>query len=64
MSAEQALRFLEHEASYCRDHDSHEALCLLLPAMLAALELPRMDGFEAESFRRELKESLQNELSR
>lgn len=58
MKLEDALRFLEHEASYCRSHDSHEALCLLPPALLRALELRPMNGYEAEQFRRELKEKL------
>ena len=51
MSASDALRFLEHEAS-------HEALCLLVPAMLKVLELEPMNGYEAEEFRRELKTNL------
>jgi hypothetical protein len=55
MTAEQALRFAAYEASWCRDRDASEALCLLLPPMLRALDLPPMDSFEAERFRRELK---------
>ena len=58
MHAEQALRFLAHEASYCRDHDSHEALCLLIPGLLQVLDLNRMNGYEAEQFRAQLKEAL------
>lgn len=61
MNAEEAIRFLEHEASYCREREMHEALCLLLPAMLRALGLPRMNGYEAKDFRRELKIALSNE---
>lgn len=58
MTAEDAIRFLEHEASYCRERDQHEALCLLLPALLNALELEPMNGYDAGEFRAELKESL------
>jgi len=58
MNVQDALRFLEHEASYCREHDSHEALCLLLPAMLRALELEPMNGYEAEEFKRQLRQEL------
>lgn len=58
MNATEALRFIEHEASYCRSHDSHEALCLLIPAVLKALELQPMNGYEAETFKAELRENL------
>jgi hypothetical protein len=58
MNATDSLRFLEHEASFCRSHDSHEALCLLLPAMLRALELEPMNGYEAQAFRAELKKRI------
>jgi hypothetical protein len=55
MTAEQALRFAAYEAQWCRNRDSSEALCLLFPPMLRALDLPPMDSFEADRFRRELK---------
>ncbi len=58
VTAEKALRFLEHEASFCRSKDQHEALCLLLPALLQVLALERMNGYEAEQFRAQLKEAL------
>lgn len=58
MTAEAAVRFLAHEASYCRSHDQHEALCLLLPALLRALDLQPMNGYEAEDFKHQLKEAL------
>ena len=58
MTAEDALRFLDHQAALCRDRDSHEALCLLLPALLKALVLRPMEGHEALAFRRKLKEQL------
>lgn len=58
MNPADALRFLEHEASFCRSRDAHEALCLLVPALLRALELEPMNGYEAEQFRRELKEEI------
>jgi len=59
MSAEDALRFLAHQARQCRDRDTHEALCLLLPALLSQLNLEPMDGFEALDFLAELKKALQ-----
>jgi len=55
MTGDDAVRFLEHEATYCRSRDHHEALCLLLPAILRVLGLQRMDGREADTFRRELR---------
>jgi hypothetical protein len=61
MTAQDAVRFLHHEASYCRTRDEHEALCLLLPALLRALDLPPMEGFEARAFRQELKEAVINQ---
>jgi len=59
MTAEDALRFLAHQARQCRDRDTHEALCLLLPALLSQLNLEPMDGFEALDFLAELKKALQ-----
>ena len=58
MTPAEALRFLHHEALVCRDHDAHEALCLLLPALLKVVELPPMDDLEALAFRMELREAL------
>lgn len=55
MNAIDALRFVDHEAALCRDRDSAEAVCLLLPPLLTALCLEPMDSFEADAFRRELK---------
>jgi hypothetical protein len=55
MSSDDALRFLAYEASFCRDRDSAEALCLVLPPLLRYLELQPMDGYTAEEFKRELK---------
>lgn len=58
MSPEDALRFLDHEALLCRNRDAHEALCLLLPALLRVMELPPMDHYEALAFRIELHKAL------
>ncbi len=55
MNAEEAIRFVAHQASLCREHETHEALCLLLPGLLRVLELEPMTGFEAEVFRRKFK---------
>ena len=59
MIPEDALRFLEHEAVLCRDRASHEALCLLLPALLKVMELAPMDDHEALAFRIELHNALE-----
>ncbi|HEV2391065.1 MAG TPA: hypothetical protein VG146_01745 [Verrucomicrobiae bacterium] len=58
MSAEDALRFLDHESGYCRCHDQHEALCLLLPGLLRVLDLEPMNSYEAEKFRSEFRKAL------
>lgn len=58
MTATDALRWLHYESLECRSRDSHEALCLLLPALLKALDLEAMDGFEAIDFRFQLKQEL------
>jgi hypothetical protein len=63
MKPSDALRFLDHEALSCREHDAHEALCLLLPALLKVMELPPMDDFEALAFRIELRNALVNASS-
>jgi hypothetical protein len=60
MTTTNALRFLDHQARLCRDRDAHEALCLLLPAMLRAFELEPMEEMEAAAFRYEFKEVLAN----
>ena len=58
MSSDDALRFLAHEAAYCRDRDSGEALCLVIPPLLRLLQLQPMDGYAAEAFKREFKRKL------
>lgn len=62
MTPADALRYLDHEARLCREHDAHEALCLLLPALMRLLELHAMDDYEALAFRVELHDAL-NEAS-
>jgi hypothetical protein len=61
MTAEQAIRFLDHQARRCRDRDSAEALCLLLPALLKVLNLQPMDACEAIAFRLELRGTLRRQ---
>lgn len=58
MSADDAIRFIAHEAKRCHDRDAHESLCLLLPAVLNALELPPMDYAEALAFEIDLRAKL------
>lgn len=58
MNIEDALRFLDYQAQVCRDRNSHEALCLLLPSLLSVFNLQPMIGREAEAFRKEFKDQL------
>ena len=60
MTAEDTIRFLDHEARGCRDRDSHEAFCLLLPAIVKVLHLEPMDDFEAANFAYKFKRELWN----
>ena len=63
MDAKDALRYVASQARRCRDRDSHEALCLLLPSICKVLDLEPMTSFEAldfwVNFRDELKEKLE-----
>ena len=58
MTAEAAIRFLAHEAARCRDRDAREALCLVVPAIVNALELEPMPFGDALAFTIELREHL------
>jgi hypothetical protein len=62
MTAQDALRFLNHEAAFCRDRDAHEALCLLLPALLRACDLRPMNGYEAQAFRAQLHDLVKSDF--
>lgn len=62
MNAPDALRYLAHEAAICHDRDEHEALCLLLPALIRILELQPMDSYEAMEFRIRFKRTLQTDF--
>lgn len=53
-----ALRFIAWEAQDCRDKDTHEALCLLLPALMRINDILPMNGYEAEDFRRGFRAAL------
>ena len=50
MIAEEALRYLAHEAKACRDRDAHEAFCLLMPAIMKLTALKPMDNVEAAAY--------------
>jgi hypothetical protein len=63
MTAEDAIRFLHFEASWCRAKNEAEAFCLLLPPILNALDLSAMNGYEAELVRRELRQRVNGEFS-
>lgn len=63
MIAEEAIRFLDHEAWHCHDKDAHEALCLLLPPMMRLLGLKKMDSFEALDFTIRFREELREQLN-
>lgn len=51
MNADDAIRFLAHEAKQCRDRDAHEMHVLLYPAMMKILDLAPMDDIEAAAAR-------------
>ena len=59
MSTTDALRFLHYQSLECRTRDAHEALCLLIPGLMHTLELEPMKGYEAEAFRKELRNRLE-----
>lgn len=61
MIAEEAIRYLAHQARRCRDRDTAEALCLLLPAMMQLLCLEPMDDFEAIEFQLSLRHELREQ---
>lgn len=71
MTAENAIRFLGHEARRCHEltltgdpqaADAHAMLCLVLPAILKVLELETMDTFEARAFEIDLYAALRERL--
>ena len=64
MTIEDALRFVAHEAAWCRSREETEALCLLFPVLLRTLRLEPMNGYEADAFRAALKEWLSAERDR
>jgi hypothetical protein len=64
VTAENAVRFLAHQAAWCRQLDEHEAFCLLLPGLMRALGLSTMGDEEALAFRSELKSTLENQQSK
>jgi hypothetical protein len=64
MNSADALRFVAHEAAWCRNKDEAEALCLLFPALCKAAGVEPMNGYEADAFRAELKEWLRAEADR
>ena len=61
MIAEDAIRFLAHQARRCRDRDTAEAICLLLPAMMQLLYLEPMDDVDAAYFGHEIKRELREQ---
>jgi len=61
MNAENALRYAAHQAKLARGRDACEMLALVFPALLKLCDLPEMEDFEADCFRRELREQLARE---
>jgi hypothetical protein len=53
-----ALRYVSDQAQFCRVRREHEALCIMIPSLVRVLGLDRMNGYEAEAFRRRLREAL------
>jgi len=64
MISDDALRWLAFEAQRCRDRDSCEALCLLFPPMLRAMNLPPMEELEARAFYERVKQMLTQDLKK
>lgn len=58
MSTTEALRYLAHEGRRCRDKDTAEAICLLLPAMCCVFAVKPMDDFQALEFHVAFREEL------
>lgn len=66
MTAEQAVRFMAYEAERCmvrnleteRALDMGQALRLVPPALLKALDLRPMTDYEVREFKAELREAL------
>ena len=58
ITPDQALRYLAYRAAECRNHDMHEALCLLPPALLRVLSLEPMDYHEAAAFQSLVRHTL------
>ena len=58
MTPKEAVRFLAHEARRCHDRDTHEALCLLLPALTKIMDLEPMNDFEAVDFQLQIRDEL------
>ena len=51
MTAEDALRWMAHEAAEARGRDACEAVCLTHVWLLRVLNLPPMDDCEARAFK-------------
>lgn len=58
MSTSDTIRFLAHEAARCRDRDTCEAFCLLLPALCRVLNLKPLDDVAALIFERDFHHAL------
>lgn len=61
--AEEAIRFLAHEARKCRDRDTCEAFCLLLPAVSRLTGLQPMDDVEAFGFLVDMRQELRDQVN-
>ena len=73
MTAENALRFLAHEAERCHRlstsgdseaRDAHTMLCLVVPAVVKVVGLEPMDDFESLAFHKDLHTALRERLQR
>jgi hypothetical protein len=59
--AEEAIRFLAHEARQCRDRDAAEAICLLLPTICRLLCVEPMDDYQALAYRLQMRHELREQ---
>jgi len=51
MNSANTIRYLAYQATRCRDRDSCEALVLLVPSLLKALDLRPMSDLDADEIR-------------
>lgn len=59
---EECLRFIASQAAFCRQKETHEALCILVPALMKMTGLIPMNGYEETEFRKTFKAALNPQI--